>query len=404
MICGCSVQTIEKSQPNAITGKAIEKINEPVSDNAQNITKKEDKASELPDVYYDADKLIADLNKTFNASYYNFTRDETNPDYITSSDLKYYVIHTTGSRHITNFREFCRYYCGSNWDGFKFYLNMSAFNTYILPLDKSNFSLENEYNYYILNRVLVNYTRKEKVYELENGKILEYKFWFLEQDEHENFEGNLMPYLLIYKIYCSPNLTIFIRPKWERFSVRSPGKVTETIVNWELEDDRVREELLNKTNEILEACPVEKEFFDDYEIDPYFESELRVWYWKTYYTYQFNLTPKISITAQKTSKDSDEYWLKGINISFTNNDVYDIYYLKLKITVSPDGKSERNYYQGEGTINILSPGSSINRSIKKDEIEFKNNITITSTLYTEEESVPIRPLRITFTKEDLGLA
>ncbi|MBI2655698.1 hypothetical protein HYX06_04735 [Candidatus Woesearchaeota archaeon] len=341
LLYGCSNYT--KVQPDLITGNVVEESAPVTNETAKKMPIKEEPKKETPrkiereaktqfNEYYDVGALIADLKEILNASYYNFTRDETEPSYIKSSDLNYYVLHTSGSDHMDTFEKFCSQYCGRNWDGFKFYLNMSEFNSYIPPLEKSNFSSEDRYRDYILDRTLVNYTRKEKIIEVENGKVLEYKFWFLEQDEHGNFDGNLMPYLLIYKIYCSPNITVFIRPKWERFSVRSPGKITETIVNWELEDDRVREDLLNKSNKILKACHVKKEFFDNDNFQPYFESEFRIWYWKTYYAYHFNLTNEMQPSAQK-KPGSSKYILKEINVSFTNKDVYSLYDLKLKISV-----------------------------------------------------------------------
>lgn len=406
LLSGCGKGDTEV-RSDLITGKVVE-ASMVINETAKSKPIKEEPKKEVPrkiesksktesKEYYDAEQLIADLKEILNVSYYNFTRDETKPSYIKSSDLNYYVIHTTGNNHMDTFGEFCSYYCGRNWDGFKFYLNMSEFNSYIPLLDKSNFSSESKYEDYILNRVLANYTRKENILEVENGKVLEYKFWFLEQDELGNFDSNLMPYLLIYKIYCSPNITVFIRPRWERFSVWSPGKITETIVNWELEDDRVREDLLNKSTKILEVCPVDKKFFDNAQFEPYFESELRAYYWKTYYNYFFNLTSSMDISVQNKSKiDNKIYLLKGVNISFTNKDVYSLYNLKLKITAVSDGKKEETYYEGESIIAILEPGKSISRSISKKEIEFLNNITLISTLYTDEGKADVRPLEMTF--------
>ncbi len=409
LIYGCDKDDTEV-RSDLITGKIVETPEPDIEETVKEGPKKEaprkieSEAKIQSNEYYDAEQLISELKTILNAPYYNFTRDKTEPSYIKSSDLNYYVIHTTSDEHIETFGEFCNYYCGRNWDGFKFYLNMSEFDAYIPLQQKSNFSSESKYQDYILNRALANYTRKERIYELENGKVLEYKFWFLEQDEHGNFESNLMPYLLIYKIYCSPNITVFIRPKWERFSVWYPGKITETIVNWELEDDRVREELLNKSNEILEVCPVDKKFFDISDFEPYFESELRAYYWKTYYNYFFNLTSGMDISVQNKSKsDNKIYLLKEVNVSFVNKDEYSLYDIKLRIIVISDGKKEETYYEGESILGVLEPGKSISRSISKKEIEFLDNITIISSLYTDEGKADIRPLEMTFAVKNNSL-
>lgn len=362
---------------------------------------KEPKNPALVKEYYDAEKLTQDLKEIFDVSYYNFTRDNIHPSYIKSSNLKYYAIHTS-NHQINTFDEFCKYYCGPNWEGFKFYINNTVFDLYIPILDKSNFPNENEYKDYTQDRVLVNFTRKEKIFDVKNGKVLEYKFWFLEQDESGNFESNLMPYLLIYKIYCSPNITVFIRPRWERFSVSSPGKITQLIINWELEDDRVREELLNRSNDILEICGVENQFFGGVSYNPYFESEMRAYYFKTHYKYSFNLTSDISISAKKKTVSGDDYLLKEVNVSFTNDDAYDLEEIKLKIIAIPDGEREQTYFESDEPIATLLQDKTLKRSFNLKEIEFKNNITIISSLYTDYQKAEIRPLKVTFTKKGIG--
>jgi len=198
-------------------------------------------------------------------------------------------------------------------------------------------------------------------------------------------------------------MTVLIKPRWEDYSVRKGGKITEVITNWELEDDRVREEVLEKANEVLKACPVEKEFFDNYDAKPYFESDLRSYYWRLYYANDFNLTRDIKIDAEKLYKDEDKYVLKNINLSLTNNHFYSLYDVGLRVKVKADNeKSEYDYYNNEDFKYEFKSGEKITKTLSTKEINFMRNITVMATLYLPDEDVDIRPLEVTFTKSDLG--
>lgn len=388
-----------------VTGKLIvqEKplgfIDEPVEEPA-----KKDGAKKSG--YYSEEQLEEDLTSIFGSSRYNisnFTRDPSYPDYVRSSELKYHVIHTPKNRQIKTFKEFCGYYCGENWDGWRYYINTSEYSLYIPLLGQEDFLDEKEYEDYRKERVLANHTQKERIYEVENGKVLEYKFWLLQQDNFGNFVSNLLSYIVLYKVYCTPNMTVLIRPRWDDFSVRKGGKITDVIVNWELEDDRVSEELLEKANKILKACPVEKQFFDNYNYDPYFKSDLLSYYWELYYANGFNLTRNIDIGVEKLYADQGIYVLKNINLSFANNDIYSLYDTGLRVTVKADGgKSEHDYYDDENFRYEFKSGEKITKSLSTKEIKFEHNITVIATLYIPDADADVRPLRVTFTKSDLG--
>src|SRR3989338_1533617 len=337
-----------------ITADVVSEINEIPEQSASesiNFEKPESKESENAtgdtsqisvSEYYDVEEITEDLKAVLNLSYYNFSRDITDPSYIESSEMGYYVIHTTGNNHLRTFEEFCRYYCGYNWNGFRFFINTTDFDTYGQPLKKSNFTSESEYDSYIRRRILANYTIKEKMYDVENGKVLEYKSWLVARDDVGNFDGNLMPYLLIYKVYCSPNITVLIRPRWEEFSVFKTGTFSEVLVNWEMEDDRVRETALNKSNKILKLCGVKKEFFENNNFKPYFKSEMLSFYYLTYYSDVFNFTTIFNAAAYK-GETENELVLDEINVTLVNNDVATLYELKFKITVLADGERDYSY-------------------------------------------------------------
>ena len=252
---------------------------------------------------------------------------------------------------------------------------------------------------------MANHTRMEQVIELKNGKILEFRFFLVQTDKGNNFVSNLHSYQLIYKIPCSNNLTVFLRPKWQEYTVSTgAGGVSGVIRNWILEDERVREELLEYADKILDRCPIEQDFFENYGFNDYFSSELLAYYWKTHYLYQFNISKNLSIGVEKVYIDGDVYQLNEVNVSFTNNDYYALYDVGLKIMVRPDSeRNERLYMEFENPVSKISPGQTYTRSINKEKITFSNNVTVKAIISVNSGALDMMSIEETYTLEDLGL-
>lgn len=347
--------------------------------------------------------LIEDINHITNVSYYNYSRNLDFPKFMESSPLKYYSIHTQNEQEIDSFDDFCSVYCAQNREDHLYYVNRTSFARYKDTLTEENFSVESKYKDYYRNRILANMTITEKVMEVENGNVLEYRFFMVEQTDVGLFKGNLFPYILLYKIPCAKNMTVFIKPKWEDFTVNmGASSVSQLIHNWILEDERVREELLNVSNQILERCPLQESFFDTSLEQNYRFSKLLSYYWRIYYEHHFNLSREMAIGVERKSKNSDKLVLKQVNVTFTNNEDFKLYSdLSLRIEVTPDDKHSKQYYEGK-FIDNFQGGTPVKRSFKKKEIEFEDNITVEATLFTDVGKQNLRPLIITFTKEDLG--
>ncbi len=413
LLYGCTEGNIKQQSLEDVTGNVIKEVGEPYpgSDTKEKLQQeeaKEDIAKEdsiqakekTVEEEYTAEQAIEDLKEVIEADYYNFSRDESHPEYIRSSDLKYYVIHTSNKK-IKNVKEFCDEYCAQNWNGWKYFINASDLEDLTPVLERSNFSNDAEYRNYITGRSLINNTFIETPYEVENGRVLEYQFISWEQDNFNTFKGAWFGTFLIYKVYCSPNLTMFIRPKWNDYKdLEFPAAtMSSTYRTWVNYIKPQREELLGKANKLLERCPVGKDFFQSYPFPDYFKSEIRSYYWKTDYKYLWNLTTSIRAGIEPKK---DKYVLKEINISFTNGDEYDINEdIALKVTVNPDGKEEDDYYESNAGGKLQS-GKSIVRSLRKKEIEFSDNITIGAKLYTIDGNADIRPYEATFTRADLS--
>lgn len=367
-------------------------------------------STEIPENYYDLTKLEKDVNEVM-GSLYDFKRDIDYPDYMASSFLKYYVINTIKNENdfINNADDFCKKYCGENWDGWQYYINMSSFTALKPLLGKENFSNEYSYNEYLRDANFVKLKVLETVYEVENGNILEYQFipWYVDYSG-TYFEGaGEYGTYLIYKIYCAPNMTILLRPKWDAYQISFPvATYDDAYKTWSNYILPFRKELLAKGNELLKRCGVDKAFFDGYRFPEYSKSEFLVGYWKVYYSRYFNLSGTLDASAKR--QNNGKFLLKQINVSFTNDDDVDLYNaydyygdegIGLRITVVSDDKRELEYYKKNKITGILGPGDSIKRSFSHKEVEFLNNVTIEATLYVEE-NVDVRPIRKTYTTRD----
>ncbi len=388
---GNQVAAPEKKQTQEQTTNKTSKTTE---------SKQEEKA-----IYYDLKKLEDDINQIVNITY-NFTRDPSHPDYVRASHLKYYVIHTTSAKEnfSDNAEEFCGRYCAKNWNGWQYYINMSNYGTLFPLLGRENFSSEEKYREYARDGIFINYTFIETSYDVENGKVLEYQMisWRLD-NSFKYFEGAYDGTFLIYKVYCSPNMTILLTPRWEVYKLLLPSMtLDDSYKTWNYYIISIREELLNKSNELLKRCPANREFFGDYKFPDYYKSEMLTDYWKFYYGKIFKLKSLLSVSAKL--KSGGKYVLNQVNVSFTNAEDVDFWNaevgegVNLKIDVTADGEREISYYDHRVT-GILEPGKSINRSFEHKEVEFYNNITIRAVLYVEEK-VESMPLERTFTKKD----
>ena len=419
LLIGCVIEN--QNNAGKLTGQVVKDIEENVSKPYTTVVENEKKeAKEKREVktaeaknlkksidYYDLKQLGQDINELVGIPN-NFSREPSHPDYVRSSHLKYYVIHTINGKeeHITNAQDFCKKYCGANWEGWQYYVNMSNYKWLFPPLNKNNFSNEYLYRDYILNTDYVNFTFLETSFDVEYGKVLEYQLisWRLD-NSLKYFEGARDGTFLIYKIYCSPNMTIFLTPRWEVYKMYLPAAtLSDSFSTWNYYIISIREEFLNMSNELLKRCPVEKEFFENYDFPDYSKSELLTDYWKVYYTKRFNLTNSLQASAE--NKSDGRFILKKVNVSFMNVDVYDFWNaetdegVNLRIDVIADGNRETEYYKHR-VAGILEPGQSINRSFSHKEIEFYNNVTVRAALYVEEK-VESKPIELTLTKNELS--
>ena len=397
-IQGKVIQKLETAAEKPINKIQVEK-KEVESKKDLQIKIVENKTKEKSQNLQNLSRLEDDINEVME-TLYAFKRDPSYPNYIRSNEMKYYVLDTIsdGKDFISKPEEFCDKYCAKNWNGWKYFTNMTIYRAFIPILGPENFS--NEYNYrdYLSYVVLINRTLIETPFDLPNGKVLEYQLLVWDQDSYGTFKGAEQT-LLVYKIYCTPNTIIFLRPKWDIFTMQFPSaSMWEVHRTWNNYLPVIRKDLLNRSNELLKKCPENKEVLKDYDLPSYSETEMLSVYWKVYYEYYFNLTSNLKIGAVPSTYN-DKYLLKQINVSLTNNDFFELYDVDLKVSATPDGHSETDYFDNS-VAGIFRPGDSISYNLSNKEVEFSKNIEVDVVLYTEEGKANIRPIKEKFTIED----
>ncbi len=270
----------DKEDKEPITGSTIKDV-KILSDKSKN-----------QEPFIDLKKLEEELKEVIKEDHNIFKRDPDNKDYFRSSSQKNSVIHTISDKedYIENAKQFCAKYCARSWNALEYYTDSDSMKKLTPVLHRNNFSRQQDYGEYESERTLIDYRVEEKAYEVANGHVLELQISQLIQDDFGNFQGVWADTLLVYKIPCSPNTTILLRPE---LGVHKGSTTTSTLNriyrNWDDYLVPIREEFLDYANDLLIICPVKKEFFSQYNFPSYSKSKTLSYYWRTNYEYLWDL-------------------------------------------------------------------------------------------------------------------
>jgi len=333
----------------------------------------------ISDKEYTIEDAHKDLKELLDAGF-GLIEEEENPNYyfLGSSKLAAIEIH----EDLDTPSEFCKKDCANFWEGQYAFVNKTYISWLFPPLKESDFDNQLKYRNYELYSQNVNLAITEKEIELENGKVLEYNYMPWVTNENGYFQYAWVETLFMYKIYCSPNMTILIRPKWQNLMIGERGSDLETASkNWESDLAPEKEKLLKAANEILARCPVEKEFFDDYNFPHYESSKLMKFHLDTWYDYYYNFTADITpIIATGSRYGEDIYLLKSINTTVVNLRYSEWNPLEVQVSVSADDKGYKEYYTGTYVglfkINQEKEKNIKGRSISYNDFEFKDKLDI----------------------------
>ena len=355
MIAGCS-QEITCNKPYLLVGSecCLDKDDNSICDKDETITSNiedrsvesdnkltnDDKSNNVPqNKDYDIEQLKDNINKIYNSDNLNWKEDGL---YYNVEPQKLIVIENVDEK-LVDINDFEERYASNDWQGYGHFLGDSylLLNRLHTKYDSETFETESKYREYSQKGYQVEQKIIEKTIELDEGYVKEYQNFNWLFSQYGYHVGSYVDTLLIYKIYCSPDLVVFLRPKWEDMRISWRNAKSETAYgNWESIVRNVRENLLNKSNEILKTCPVEKSYFENINKND-FESVKSSYY---YYPIDFerNWDFKIDISEvelvpvldNKNRIIQEKYALKTINVVFENNDDLDLlgeFYVDVKV-------------------------------------------------------------------------
>lgn len=385
----CDSDEMEKAPLKAEIDETQKSIIDKTSDaetNKEQTKEEEPKTKEI-------EELEDDINEIMKSTY-TFKQDKDNQNFVKSNNLKYYVIHKINDSkdYIKNMDDFYKTYYGDNWKDWEYYVNMTQFNWLKPPLTEKDFSRKSEYLDYIKNTAFVNHTITEKTYKLDNGKITEYQFLTWAHDQNDYFLYSYTDSLIMYKIPCSQNLTVFIRPNFQKIQLGVASlKMPELFTNWEYQIEDFRKEILEEADKILQKCQINKDFFESQSPQDYYKSEELSLNWENYYKEYFNMSHSVSAFVEP---EDGKYVLRSVNITFKNNEFKLEFPINLKIKILIDGKDEEDYYDSGLATYEFDFNETINKTIDKEKpkIVFSKNLTLEITPYAKYyEIAVIRP-------------
>jgi len=349
---------------------------------------------------YDIDKLEEDVRVSIRN--YLLKQDQNDPTYYNGNGQKFFVVKIPKSK-ITDVKSFYNQFSAEKWEGYKHFVNATELGWLQPLLTEEKFDNEKEYRDYVQGRDLVEIEIIEKTYDLEEGKVLEYQFLPWIYDQFGTFQGAWVDTLLIYKIYCSPNLIVFLRPDWEKLSLMVAGQNSEGIhANWESSINQIRPELLKNANIILKNCPVDKEFFREMPDKEFKSSETLAYNYKMDLKYYWNLETEISTIVEPSNDEEGKYLLKELNVTFTNNEGFILWGpLLLDIEAIADGEKEYEITSERKMGEKLLNKKSVSRSFSPSkEPVFSDNLKINIDMYIEEDHLSVRPKTIIIGKDN----
>lgn len=350
---------------------------------------------------YSREKLEEDINSLFDMKDYIFKQDKTRKDFFLGNGQKFLMIQVLDD-NINTAEIFYKEFGALNWEDNLYFLNKSEMNLLHPPLTEKNFSREQEYMDYKQNRALVEQTISEKTIELENGKVLEYQFINWMYSPSNQFQGAWEDTLLIYKVYCSPDLVVLLRPDWEKIQWGTLGQsMEEAHKTWEANIERIKPELLETADSILAKCPVRKSFFNSLPDKEVKKTKDMAYYYKTHLKYYWDLSTDVKTEIEPLSNE-DKYLLKRIEVTFTNNEPETLWgYLDLDVETLADGKTDYIFADKKAIADKILPGKSVTRGVVPEEDnEFAENITIDFKLMYGSSDLPVRPFSITIDKNN----
>jgi len=396
----------EKSNEQAIVEDTSE-IQTPIVSSSDELIQ----SNELPTRNFTIEELQDFINELENRINLFTPEDDENIPYVieaknkgqslvrTNKETKYWVIHiiNDSNKQLEDANDFYNFVKSPDWQAWRYYINETTWKWLYKPLEEDELKeLLPKYKYidYInsMNSDWVDYDVEENPVTTSQGNILKFDMGAMIFDQFGYWQGNWENQKLIYKIPCTKDVVVYLRPRWG-IGLGNTGhwnqKKETAVKNWE-EDVRLTEpKILNYSNEIMRFCGIKKNMFEEVDFDSYEYHSTLVNNWKVYFRVLFNYSFDVDFSIKEGSYPKT-YLLKDINLTFVSYDKNDFLkncYLSVEILINDSGKV-KDYLDQSIKGGRIKVEEKVTKFLEKDSSEsFGENATIIFKPYLGWEDV-----------------
>ncbi len=340
--------------------------------------------------------LINTLQKTIGRITYNdasWTQVTRDSPYFDLGHQKLATIQTLQAP-IKDGQDFKTKFAGRGWKSTDHYLNTTVYDLLFKPMVESEFESPTLYKKYKQDSVFIERKIDEQAIETPNGVVLEYQELNWRHDEYGYFKGEYQPNLLIYKIFCSPSVVVYLSPSKDDLDL---NLLTATIENahdvWNQNVVRLRPGMLQKVQKVMQECPTPSGGTNELQGFTYTTSQTYVDHYPTYLYYHWDINTKITPDIIRSAKHTSLNAINKIEVVVENKEIYDLDGpILIDIRVSPDTKPQEYLVRDKKVTGRFLAGDTISRVfIPFEPIEFDQKLDIEVRLYTEDGGYYIRP-------------
>ncbi len=333
-----------------------------------------------------------------NVKKYSFYTDSLEPTHRISDQERHIDIETRMER-IYEPEEFLRFYGAPAWDGYTFYINQSRLRFLHEPLQDKDLR---DFRSYKQRRMLVERRERENAYILEHGVVLEYQLLFFQYDQFGNYKGPFEESVVLYKVYCSPEYIVILRPEWVEGmrTIAGAGSV-EAMANFDLEMAQLRPRMLNRADELLEYCSPPMSFFLGLKYVNTDKTTMYAYDEQIYLERFAQIVSSVGVELRERAMANRPVTVEKVTLRVTNNDSIPLEGpLYLDITAIIDGKSKKEVASDKRFGSRIVVGDFFERTFEPLlDISFMSTITLDVRLRRESDNAVIKPMLVTFNRK-----
>jgi len=242
---------------------------------------------------------------------------------------KNFVIHFINNTEdlLQDMKDFYAFVKAPDWQVWRYYINETEWGWLYPELSEEELMAilpKYDYRKYYKNdqhSIWIDYDVTEKPVVTSLGTILQFNMESMVLSQFGYWQGNWEPSLLVYKVPCTKDIVVYIKPRWSEdfgYTGHANQKKEAANKNWERDIERKKPEMINYSDQIMEFCGIRNSMFNGIKFKSYENSTKLVHNWNVYFRLLYNFTFNVTnITVVETDKG---YKVTGVNVSFISYD------------------------------------------------------------------------------------